>query len=83
MKVQAKNLPLSEPPGRWAPPNAFFGVGLAIAIFVAVLMLDRGSSMVASVIFGAVAGGFGSFFVFHYSSRFIRWARSQRRFLLF
>jgi hypothetical protein len=54
----------------------FFGMGVSIALTVAYELIERGSSRVEAMAFGACAGGFGAWFVFYIALRTINWLRS-------
>ena len=43
---------------------AFFGTGVAIALAIAIPLLDQGKSAPISIAVGAWMGGYGAYFVF-------------------
>lgn len=74
-------MPSSEPhPVKvWAGVILFFGIGVAIALVVALRLLESGGSMTGAVAFGACAGGYGAWFTFCIFLNAIKWVKGLWR----
>jgi hypothetical protein len=63
----------------WIGTLLFFAVGVAVASFVALRMVESGSSVLNAIVVASFVGGYGAYFVFYAVLNAAKHSRGPRR----